>query len=59
MQAPKKKPLPSLKPGAPGINGFNYRPRYGVIVICKDEAHHKTVYETLKAQGYKCRVVRT
>ena len=41
-----------------GANGFKYREQFGVIVICKDEAEHKTVYERLKAQGYKCKVVR-
>lgn len=32
--------------------------KFGVIVMCKDEADHKAVYERLKAEGYKCRVVR-
>lgn len=41
-----------------GDNGFKYREQFGVIVICKDEAEHKVVYEQLKAQGYKCKVVR-
>ena len=30
-----------------GANGFKYREQFGVIVICKDEAEHKTVYERL------------
>lgn len=41
-----------------GANGFKYREQFGVIVICKDEEEHKAVYERLKAQGYKCKVVR-
>lgn len=45
-------------PKLPGANGFKYREQFGVIVICKDEAEHKAVYERLKAQGYKCKVVR-
>lgn len=41
-----------------GANGFKYREQFGVIVICKNEAEHKSVYERLKALGYKCKVVR-
>lgn len=50
MKAQPKKP-------APGRNGFNYRQQYGVVVICLDEAEQIAVYQTLKAQGYKLRVV--
>ena len=32
-------------------NKFKYRQQYGVIVICKDEAEQKAVYERLAAQG--------
>ena len=39
-------------------NGFKYKERFGVIVLCRDEAEHKVVYERLKAEGYKCKVVR-
>lgn len=41
-----------------GANGFKYREQFGVIVVCKDEAEHRAVYERLKAEGYKCRLVR-
>lgn len=41
-----------------GANGFRYKEKFGVIVMCKDEAEHKAVYERLKAEGYKCKVVR-
>lgn len=50
--------LPPLPEKAPGKNGFNYKPRFGVIVVCKDEDEHRQVYERLRGQGYKCRVVR-
>lgn len=50
--------LPPLADNAPGVNGFKYKPRFGVIVICKDEEEHKRVYERLCGEGYKCRVVR-
>lgn len=41
-----------------GANGFKYKERFGVIVLCRDEAEHRAVYERLKAEGYKCKVVR-
>lgn len=49
---------PSLADNAPGINGFKYKPQFGVIVVCKDEVEHRSVYERLRAEGYKCKVVR-
>lgn len=55
---PQNNVLPPLADNAPGKNGFKYKPRFGVIVVCKDEEEHKHVYEHLRAQGYKCRVVR-
>lgn len=42
---------------APGKNGFKYQPKYGVIVLCTDEAHQEAVYNHLKEGGHKCRVV--
>ena len=50
-----KKPSPKRTP--PGKNGFVYKPRYGVIVLCADEAHHRRVYNALSRAGHKCRVV--
>lgn len=41
-----------------GANGFKYKEQFGVIVMCRDEAEHRAVYERLKAEGYKCKVVR-
>lgn len=55
---PQNKALPPLAENAPGVNGFKYKPRFGVIVICKDEEEHGQVYERLRGEGYKCRVVR-
>ena len=45
--------LPPLADKAPGVNGFQYTPRFGVIVICKDEEEHKRVYARLCGEGYK------
>lgn len=50
--------VPPLRADAPGINGFKYTPRSGVIVVCKDEVEHRAVYERLHAEGYTCKVVR-
>ncbi|MGO1073242.1 hypothetical protein [Lysobacter sp. CA199] len=41
----------------PGVNGFRYRPKFGVIVLCKDEAHQQRIYADLKQRGLKLRVV--
>lgn len=38
-------------------NKFTYRQQYGVIVICRDEADQKVVYERLRAQGLTLKVV--
>lgn len=38
-------------------NGYRHQSRYGVIVLCDDESHHRRVYEELAAAGYRCRVV--
>ena len=42
----KKKPDP--KP---------YEPQYGVIVLCDSERHQEKVYNFLKKEGYKCKIV--
>lgn len=36
---------------------FEYTEKFGVTVLCEDEAHQAATYEALKAQGYECRVV--
>lgn len=42
---------------APGANGFRYRERFGVIVICADAAHQERVYNRLRKAGDRLRVV--
>jgi hypothetical protein len=54
----ESKKLPPLPAGAPGRNTFKYKEQFGVIVICRDEAEHKLVYERLAAQGHKLKAVR-
>lgn len=38
-------------------NNFKYKQQYGVIVVCRDEAEQKAVYERLAAQGLTVKVV--
>ncbi|WP_202904910.1 hypothetical protein [Marinomonas sp. S3726] len=40
-----------------GKNGFKYREQYGVIVICADEKQQESIFNDLKKQGHKCKVV--
>ena len=47
------------KPKPPGKNGFNYKPQFAVIVICDDERHQAAIYEQLRDNGLKCKVVKT
>ncbi len=37
--------------------GFTYKEQYAVIVICKDEEDQKDIYNRLKEEGYKLKVV--
>lgn len=40
-----------------GKNGFTYRPRYGLIVPCADEAEQQRRYARLHKLGYAPKVV--
>jgi hypothetical protein len=42
---------------APGKNGFKYRERYGVIVICRDAREQQAIFDKLKRQGLTLKVV--
>lgn len=48
---------PQTKQNPPGSNGFKYREKFGVVVICRDAEHQEQVYAALKAQGLKLKVV--
>lgn len=39
------------------MSKFKYRQQYAVVVICKDEADQQDIYERLRAEGYKLKVV--
>jgi hypothetical protein len=58
--------LASLLPGTPAANAgqagdgeSNYQEQYGVIVVCKDEAHQRETFERLVELGYAPKVVVT
>lgn len=39
------------------MSGFSYKEQYAVVVICKDEKEQESVYNRLKDEGYKLKVV--
>jgi len=39
------------------VSGFSYKQQYAVVVICTDEKEQETVYNRLKEEGYKLKVV--
>lgn len=41
----------------PGRNGYKYKPQFGIVVICRDEAEQRTTYQILRKQGHKLKVV--
>lgn len=45
------------KPPALGKNGFKYRERHGVIVLCATEAEQARVFARLTKMGYRLKVV--
>lgn len=49
--------MPKNPPKTPGRNGFRYRPKFGLLIRCRDEQHQAELYRRLAAQGYKLRVV--
>lgn len=57
------KELGKLGLGGEGAGGDaeegNYREQYGVIVVCTDEGHQKTVFDHLASLGYTPKVVVT
>jgi hypothetical protein len=41
----------------PGQNGFKYRPKFGLVVVCKDEAHQQVLFKRLTKLALKVKVV--
>lgn len=40
-----------------GKNGFKYKEQYGLIIVCKDTQHQEQLFNQLKSQGFKVKVV--
>ena len=36
-----------------------YVPQYGVIILCETEKHQEKIYNLLRKEGHKCKVVTT
>lgn len=39
------------------LSGFTYKQQYAVIVICETEKEQENIYNRLKEEGYKLKVV--
>ncbi len=39
------------------MSRFSYKQQYAVVVICKDEKEQETIYNRLKNEGFKLKVV--
>ena len=59
-EAQIKKMMGSLTAGTkPNDKPFNYKPQFGVIIVCDSEAAQEQTYNALSQQGYTCKVVTT
>lgn len=55
--AKRRQRFPKRPIERPGQNGFNYRPQYGLVLVCDDEAHQQRLYGRLAKQGLRPKVV--
>lgn len=55
MQVSDKPALKAVQ--RPGQNGFKYRPKFGLVVVCKDEAHQQVLFKRLTKLSLKIKVV--
>lgn len=39
------------------LSGFSYKQQYAVVVICENEQAQEKIYNRLKEEGYKLKVV--
>lgn len=39
------------------LSGFSYKEQYAVVVICEDEKEQELIYNRLKEEGFKLKVV--
>nr|WP_314710666.1 hypothetical protein [uncultured Comamonas sp.] len=49
--------IPTLPPKRLGKNGFKYKPKYGLVLVCKDEADQQRQFAKLCKLGYSLKVV--
>lgn len=49
--------LPERAPKQPAKPAFKYKPKFGIVVLCDDERHQRRVYNALRRQGLKLKVV--
>lgn len=54
MGTPRKETPAARRPGE---NGFKYKPQYGLVVPCKDEAEQRRRYARLVRLGLPPKVV--
>lgn len=54
MAQPTVKTAPACRPGE---NGFKYKPQYGLVVPCTNEAEQQRRYARLLKMGMKPKVV--
>ena len=47
----------SNRKGFERMSSFKYKEQYAVIVICEDAAEQENIYNRLKAEGFKLKVV--
>ena len=55
MQVSDKPALKAVQ--RPGQNGFKYQPKFGLVVVCKDEAHQQVLFKRLTKLALKVKVV--
>ncbi|MBY0393958.1 MAG: hypothetical protein K2Q27_11920 [Novosphingobium sp.] len=41
----------------PSRNGYHYKPQFGLIVVCKDEADQRRKFARMTKLGYRPKVV--
>lgn len=39
------------------MSNYTYKPQFGVVIICQDEAEQQTIFEKLSKEGYTLKVV--
>jgi len=57
LAAKRRQRFPRAPIERPGQNGFAYRPQFGLVVVCDDEAHQQRLYARLVKQGMRPKVV--